>query len=453
MKLYNTMSGQKEEFVPARDPVRMYVCGVTPYAEAHMGHAMSYISFDVLRRYLEHRDYRVFHVQNFTDIDDKIIARAHLLGVSPSTLAETYIQQYEQQMATLNILRASAYPRATLEIEKMQEIISGLIAQGYAYGADGDVYFRIAAKADYGKLSGRSTDSLMAGARVDPDPRKENPLDFALWKGAKEGEPAWPSPWGPGRPGWHIECSAMALKYLGEEIDIHGGGQDLVFPHHENETAQSEAYTGHPFARYWLHNGLMQMGEEKMSKSLGNLIPVGEALERYGADALRIFVLSSHYRSPLTYSEEGLEGAQRAAERLRLAAELRGPVEGPDVLDPEAFRSRFLAAVDDDLGTPQALAALFDLAREINRARDEGRPIEAVQRALREMASLLGLTLAPPALPAEIAPFVDLLVQVREDLRTARQYDLADAIRAHLQEMDIALEDTPEGPRWRRHLG
>jgi len=450
LKLYNTLSGRKEEFRPLGNPVRMYVCGITPYAEAHVGHAMSYVVFDVLRRYLEYRGYRVLHVQNFTDIDDKIIARAHLLGVSTTALTETYIRQFEAEMEALNVLRAHAYPRATLEIPKMQELIEGLLAKGYAYKADGDVYFRVGAKADYGKLSKRSIDSLLAGARSEPGQAKENPLDFALWKGAKEGEPSWPSPWGPGRPGWHIECSAMALKYLGEEIDIHGGGQDLIFPHHENEIAQSEAFTGRPFARYWVHNGLMQVGEEKMSKSLGNLISLGEALRRWGADALRLFILSSHYRSPLTYSEEGLEGARRGAERLRLAAHLEGPTEGPDPLDPQPFRRRFLEAMDDDLATPQALAALFDLAHAINRARDEGRPIGEAQRALRELCGLLGLTLTPPTPPSDIIPFIELLVEVRGQLRAARQYDLADRIRARLAELGIALEDTPQGTRWRR---
>ncbi|HJX12599.1 MAG TPA: cysteine--tRNA ligase, partial [Dehalococcoidales bacterium] len=372
MKVYNTLSGKKEEFRPQGDEVKMYVCGVTPYDDAHLGHAMSYIIFDVIRRYLRFRGYKVRYVQNVTDIDDKIIARANQRGIPVKELAEKYAASYFEDMAGLNVEPADVYPRATGEIPKMLEVIQGLMSRGYAYESGGTVYFRVRNVADYGKLSHRSLDSMKAGARIEPGEAKEDPMDFVLWKAAKPGEPSWESPWGPGRPGWHIECSAMSLKYLGESIDIHGGGQDLIFPHHENETAQSESFTGvRPFARYWLHNGLLQLDAEKMSKSLGNLVTIKDALQKYGADALHVFVLSSHYRSPLTYSEEVMEAAARGAERLRQAAggEKEGRQKGGSADD---FCRRFTEAMDDDFNTAQAMAALFDLAREINRAEEAG---------------------------------------------------------------------------------
>ncbi len=451
MKLYNTMSRRLEEFAPSGAEVKIYVCGITPYDHAHLGHAMSYIIFDVLRRYLEFRGYRVKHVQNYTDIDDRIIARANSLGHSFDQVAATYIDEFDQEMRDLNITPAHIFPRATQEIPTIVEMTERLIEKGHAYRANGDVYFRVRSKSDYGKLSGRDVDSLRAGARVEPGERKEDPADFALWKGAKPGEPAWESPWGPGRPGWHIECSAMSYRYLGATLDIHGGGQDLIFPHHENEIAQSEAYSGQqPFVRYWLHNGWLTFGEEKMSKSLGNIITIREGLASYGADGIRSFVLTSHYRAPLTYSEEALESGKRAAERLRLAATLPGG-EGPAAdFEVEGFRERFVSAMDDDLNTPAGLAALFDLAREINRARDEGRGVEEAQAALRELAGVLGLTLREPEAATGAAPFMDLLVELRNDLRAAKQFELADTVRSRLAELGITLEDGPEGTRWRR---
>ena len=320
MKLWNTLTGQKEEFLPQGDPVKMYVCGVTPYDEAHVGHAMSYIIFDAFRRYLEYRGFRVRHVQNFTDIDDKLIARAQRLDVPVSELAEGYIASYFVDMDALNVQRADIYPRVTEEVPAIINLIERLVEKDFAYASEGDVYFRVERAEGYGKLSHRSLDSMIAGARVEVGEGKQNSMDFVLWKGAKPGEPQWESPWGPGRPGWHIECSAMATKYLGETIDIHGGGQDLIFPHHENEIAQSEAATGVvPFVKFWLHNGLLRLGEEKMSKSLGNLVTVKEVLAAHTADALRLFVLTSHYRSPLTYSDEALDAAERGTERLREA--------------------------------------------------------------------------------------------------------------------------------------
>jgi cysteinyl-tRNA synthetase len=353
-------------------------------------------------------------------------------------------------MAGLNILPAHVYPRATEEIPTMLEIISRLVEKGFAYPADGDVYFRVAAKKDYGKLAHRNVDSMMAGARIEPGEHKEHPADFALWKGAKPGEPSWESPWGPGRPGWHIECTAMSTKYLGETLDIHGGGIDLIFPHHENEIAQSEAYTGtEPFVRYWLHNGWLYLGEEKMSKSLGNIIPIADALPKYGSDGCRLFVLGSHYRSPLTYSEDGLEAAKRASERLRLAIAPAPPGEGTPV-DPQPFHERFIESMEDDLNAPKAVGVLFDLAREINRGRDEGRPVERAQAALRELAGVLGLTLSEQETGVTAQPFIDLLVKVRDELRAAKHYELSDSIRVRLAELGIALEDGSEGTRWRR---
>jgi len=518
LRLHNTLSGRVEEFTPRDNRVLMYVCGITPYAESHLGHAMSYIVFDVLRRYLEFKGYDVRHVQNYTDVDDKLIARAEQDGVPMATIAERHIAAFERDAAELNILPAHLHPRASQEVPAIVEMIQGLVDKGYAYagppkggGEASDVYYRVERKADYGKLSGRSLESMVAGARIEPLEGKENPMDFTLWKAAKPGEPSWPSPWGPGRPGWHIECSAMSLRHLGPQIDIHGGGLDLLFPHHENEIAQTEAYTDQvPFSRFWVHNGLLQLGAEKMSKSLGNLITMREGLDRYGADALRVFVLSSGYRSPLTYSEEALAAARSAAERLRNAVEAKDTGAG-EAVDAAPYRERFVAAMEDDLNTAQALAALFDLAREVNRSRDGGRPVAGGQATLRELAGVLGLrletrgvTVVPgtaqlkiatfppivrvtPALSAELIAglrhlvselagaaittqpdvaerlrSLDIgddsvtahnaitdLVALRRELRQAKQYALADRIRAALAELGIVLEDTPSGTIWK----
>ena len=454
MKLYNTLSRRVEEFSPSGDEVKMYVCGPNVYAPCHIGHAMSYIVFDVLRRYLEYSGYKVKHVQNFTDIEDNIINRARAEGTSVDELAERNIEQFFEDMAPLNVLKAHLYPRATHEVPAIIEMVQRLIDNGHAYQAGGDVYFRVNSRSDYGKLSARDLDSMLAGARIQPDENKEHPGDFVLWKASKPGEPAWDSPWGKGRPGWHIECSAMSLKYLGHPLDIHGGGQDLIFPHHENEIAQSESYTDDhkPFVRFWLHNGLMRLAEseEKMTRHLGNLVPIHEVVHRYGGDGLRIFVLNSHYRSPITFSEESLEAAKRAAERLRLAISTHSGNADP-AADPAPLKQRFLDAMDDDLNTAGALGALFDLAREINRARDDGRKTEAAQAALRELAGVLGLTLAGPQAAGDAAaePFIELLMELRDDLRDAKQYELSDKLRARLAEMGVILEDSAQGTRWR----
>ncbi|MQY82017.1 MAG: cysteine--tRNA ligase [Dehalococcoidia bacterium] len=477
MKVYNTLARKKEEFLPQGDEVKMYVCGVTPYDDAHLGHAMSYIIFDVIRRYLRYRGYRVKYVQNVTDIDDKIIDRANKRHTSIKELAEIFINSFKEDMNSLNIEPPDENPRATEVIPDIIEIVRGLIDRGYGYEARGSVYFRVRSVPDYGKLSHRSLDSMRAGSRIESGEEKEDPLDFVLWKASKPGEPSWDSPWGPGRPGWHIECSAMSLKYLGNTLDIHGGGQDLVFPHHENEIAQSESFTGvKPFVRHWLHNGMVQLGGEKMSKSLGNLITIKEAVDKYSADAIRIFVLSSHYRSPLTYSEEILEAAARGAERLRQT--VNNPVSGNKTgkrIDTEPYRKRFSEAMDDDFNTAQAVAALFDLTRDINRYENEGFEAGEARETLKELGGVLGLTFqereeAPPdagalaqnsaivyqtlGLPTPVATdagdTIKKLIDLRQKLRKDKKWAEADMVRDKLADSGIALEDTPQGTVWKR---
>jgi len=472
IRIYNTLSAQKEDFLPHGDTVKMYVCGVTPYASCHLGHAMSYIIFDTIRRYLEFRGYTVEYIQNFTDIDDKIITQANEQGIPAKELAEGFINQYFTDMDVLNVKRASVYPRATEEIPKIIEMVEGLIQKGHAYEVNGDVYFRVASDPDYGKLSGRNLEDMLAGARIEVDDAKEHPLDFTLWKASKPGEPHWPSPWGEGRPGWHIECSAMSLKYLGETLDIHGGGQDLIFPHHENEIAQSECYTGvKPFVRYWIHNGLMQLGEDKMSKSTGMLISLSQALEKYSANAIRLWVLSSHYRSPISYSDESLASMERGVERLVRAVHTDIVESAIPGLDAQSYREQFIEAMDDDFGTPQAVAVLFDLAREINRGYDENMHIGEAKKVLWELADVLGLNLyaelktpdissqALKALidkyildieeTADVAPVIALLLERRAQLRRDKDWQQADVIRSDLKELGITIEDKPDGTVWR----
>ena len=454
LRLYSTLSGQVDDFAPADGrTVKLYVCGPNLYAPCHVGHAMSYVIFDVLRRYLEFRGLEVRHVQNFTDIEDNILRRAQEDGVTIDELAEEHIRRFYDDMRALNVLTAHEYPRATHEIPKIIEIVEALIENGTAYEVNGDVYYRIHKKPDYGKLSGQDMDAMQAGARIEPDEDKEHPGDFALWKAAPPGEPSWESPWGPGRPGWHIECSAMSVRYLGEQIDIHGGGQDLIFPHHENEIAQTEAFTGtEPFVRFWVHHGLLRLpdSEEKMTRHLGNLIPIDDVLSEYGADALRLFILTSHYRKPLAYTKDSLSSAKRASERLRLAARAAAAGDDGAPIDPAPFRQQFIEAMDDDLNTAKALAALFDLAHEINRARDEGRTFADAQATLLELGDVLGLTMTEPEAAMGAAPFVDLLVSVRNELRDAKQFEQADRVRDGLAELGIAIEDTAQGTEWRR---
>jgi len=479
MKVFNTLSGKKEDFKPQGDEVKMYVCGVTPYADAHLGHAMSYIIFDVIRRYLRYRGHKVKYVQNVTDIDDKIIDRANKRGIPQRELAEMFTRRYFEDMKALNIEKPDVTPYATDEIPKIIEIVQGLIDKGYGYESEGSVYFRVRNVPDYGKLSHRSLESMMSAEGALGSEEKESPMDFVLWKASKPGEPAWDSPWGPGRPGWHIECSAMSLKYLGNTLDIHGGGQDLVFPHHENEIAQSESFTGvKPFVRHWLHNGMVQLGEEKMSKSLGNLITIKQALENYSADAIRVFVLSSHYRSPLTYSEEILEAAEKGAERLRQTVNSpAGNGKTGKKIDSEQYRKRFVEAMDDDFNTAQAVATLFDLARDINRYESENLEAGEARKTLKELGEVLGLTFAEPERASlDAAKFIELansvyqdlnrtdvpddslsaestvdnLLLIRQELRKEKKWQQADMVRAKLDEAGITFEDTPQGTMWRR---
>lgn len=451
MKLYDTLSGQVKEFTSRDNEVKLYVCGITPYASAHVGHAMSYIIFDVLRRYLEHLGYQVKHVQNFTDIDDKIIERARQDGISTQELADRYIDEYFREMDSLNVQRAHVYANATNEVTHMVDMIKVLIEKEYAYVAGNDVYFRVTKNPNYGKLSHRSLDHMISGARVKVSKDKEHPMDFALWKGAKKGEPNWKSPWSKGRPGWHIECSAISLKYLGDDIDIHGGGQDLIFPHHENELAQSEIHTGQsPFARFWLHNGLLQMSEEKMSKSVGNVVTVKEASNKYSPDALRLFVLGSHYRRPLMYSDDALVAASRASNRLTNALQPNS-AKRSDELDPTAYSQQFFQFMDNDLNTPQAVSSMFNLAREINRVKDSGGSVSKSQNSLRQMGELLGLTFKDPELSVrtDIAPFIDLLIETRKNLRSQENYHDADKIRQGLNDLGVFLEDDANNTTWK----
>jgi cysteinyl-tRNA synthetase len=452
MKILNTLSNQKEEFKPGGDAVTMYVCGVTPYDESHLGHAMFAIVFDTLRRYLVYQGYKVKYVRNITDIEDKIIDRANRLGIPTRELAEKFANKFFADMEALNVAKPDITPYATEEIPKMLEIIEGLVQKGHAYPAGGSVYFRVRSMADYGKLSHRTLDSMMAGARIEPGEEKEHPMDFALWKAAKPGEPSWDSPWGKGRPGWHIECSAMSVKYLGEQIDIHGGGQDLIFPHHENEIAQSECFTGKkPFVRYWMHNGMMQFGAEKMSKSLGNMVTIRQVLAKHSGDAVRLFILGSHYRSPLTYSEETLGAAESGAARLRQVAVIVPEGKGDADIDLAAYKARFNQAMDDDFNTPQAASAVFDLARDINGERDAGHDITAAKAVFTELSEVLGLTLkSAESQPTDAAPFIELLIATRKDLRQAKQFQLADEIRKKLTDLGVTLEDTPQGTTWKK---
>jgi len=452
MKISNTLSGKKEDFIPSGETVSMYVCGITPQSEAHIGHAMSYINFDVIRRYLIYRGYKIKCVQNFTDIDDKIIIKAAAQGISITELAEKNMDSFMRDMTALNISPMDQYPRATQEIAQIIVMVQGLIDKGYAYIANKSVYFRVTMLSDYGKLSNRSLDQMLAGARIEPGDEKENPMDFVLWKAAKPAEASWDSPWGKGRPGWHIECSAMVLKYLGDSIDIHGGGADLLFPHHENEIAQSESYTGKkPYVKYWMHNGLLRLGDEKMSKSTGNIISIKQLLENYTSDALRVFILSSHYRSPLTYTQEALEAASSGAKRMEQALNASSTGALPAEINLDQYKNQFIQSMDDDFNTPQALAVLFDLIRELNRKRDEGYNISAGQELLRELSGVLGLKLiATEASLGDAEPFIRLLLDLRNELRQAKQYAMADKVRNQLEALGITIEDTSSGTTWKK---
>ena len=465
MKLYNTMTMQKEEFVPlVEGKVTMYACGPTVYDYIHIGNARPIIVFDALRRYFEYRGYEVTFVQNFTDIDDKIIRRANELGISSRELAERFIKEYFVDAKGLGVREVSIHPRATENIGQIIEMIETLISKGLAYESNGDVYYRTEKFPGYGKLSHQSLDDLLAGARVDVNEIKENPMDFALWKKAKPGEPSWPSPWGEGRPGWHIECSAMSSRYLGKTIDIHCGGQDLTFPHHENEIAQSEGASGQTFVRYWLHNGYINVDNRKMSKSLGNFFTVRDAAAAYGYENIRMFMLMSHYRSPLNYSGEALTHAKNALERLKQARKnllfvkengREGEIDEAG-LDKklEVYRSRYIEAMDDDFNTADAISVIFELVREANTLVSSGtmarREAERYLSLFDELTGVLGLLYAEKDADTELAEEVEALIAARQAARKAKNWAEADRIRDKLKEMGIILEDTPQGVRWRR---
>lgn len=462
LRLYNTLTRKKEDFQTLEpNTVKMYVCGVTVYNDAHVGHAMSALVFDILRRYLEYRGYQVKHVMNYTDVDDKIINRAAQLGVDPLELSKRYIDEYNDDLQSLNVLPATSNPQVSKTMPLIIEFIQGLIEKGYAYAADnGDVYFRVTKDEDYGKLSGRKLEDMQAGARIEVGEAKEHPMDFALWKAAKPGEIFWESPWGKGRPGWHIECSAMNLAELGEQIDIHGGGNDLIFPHHENEIAQTESYTGKPFARYWVHNGMLQLGGEKMSKSLGNIISIKEFLSKRDADVMRMLVLSGNYRAPLIFNEETQDAAEKSLERIKSAlrpasasAQGLAPEAAAALADQtEATRQSFIDAMDDDLNTPLALASIYELVKAINTARDNGATndqLESAQGMLRELTGVLGLRLQEKQGSGDADRFIDLLVEVRNEVRKQKLWALSDLIRDRLKESGVVIEDSKEGTKWR----
>jgi cysteinyl-tRNA synthetase len=463
VKIFNTLSNEKEEFLPLLPgQVRMYVCGVTVYDSAHLGHCRFLITFDVIYRYLLSLGFEVEYVRNFTDVDDKIIKRAQDEQVSCDAITSRYIEEFNRDSSALGLLAPKIEPRATEHIAEIIKIIQQLERSGHAYEIDGDVYYSVATFAEYGKLSRKNIDELEAGARVEVDPRKHSPLDFALWKSSKPGEPSWESPWGNGRPGWHIECSAMSTKYLGQPFDIHGGGRDLIFPHHENEIAQSEAAAGRPLARYWLHNGFLNINQEKMSKSLGNFFTIREILADFDAVALRHYFLSSQYRSPMDFSVDGLNEAARGSDRIY---ETIDRIDRLQLSNFEAERDRgliesFRREMDDDFNTPRALALIFDEVRALNRLLDEKKTKGIEQRcaALRVMCDTLGL-LQPGYFERKKVRFlakspikqdeIDGLIRRRDQARQNKNWPEADRLRDELSQRGILLEDAPEGTVWK----
>lgn len=483
--IYNTLTNNKETFMPKeKGKVKIYVCGPTTYNYIHLGNARPLVFFDTVRRYFSYRGYDVTYVQNFTDIDDKIINRAREENLEPLQLAEKYIQEFFKDVTSLNVQKADFHPRVSDHLPEIVEMISQLIENGSAYEVESDVYFSVRKFQEYGKLSGRSLDELQAGARVEVDVRKDDPLDFVLWKQAKEGELAWESPWGRGRPGWHIECSAMSLKYLGPNFDIHGGGADLIFPHHENEIAQSEAAMGEPFARYWMHNGFITVNKEKMSKSLGNFFLVREILEKFPADVARYFLLETHYRSPLDFDDQKLVESQKALDRIKNAwallqeriaflhsigandVETEVVTEGAFYQKVEKCRQDFMKAMDDDFNTALALAVIFELCREGNSFANRTdlpqisggvKQLEHGFQVLEELViGVLGINLAEQEVAegerksALLDGLVDLLIELRQEARGKKDWSTADSIRDRLKGLGILLEDTPHGVRWKR---
>ena len=471
MRVYNTLSGRKEELATLEpQKVKIYACGPTTYNYIHLGNARPLVVFDTLRRYLAYRGYEVTYVQNFTDVDDKIINRSREEGEEALKLAERYINEYFKDADALNILRADVHPRASQHIEEIINTTQKLIDKGFAYEVEGDVFYRVKAFKDYGKLSGRSVEDMLSGARVEVDERKEEAVDFALWKAAKPGEPFWDSPWGKGRPGWHIECSVMSTKYLGDTIDIHGGGSDLIFPHHENEIAQAEALTGKPFVRYWMHNGFITINSEKMSKSLGNFFLLREVLDKFPADVVRLYLIATHYRSPLDFDDGKLEEARKALGRLKttllLADEFKqdglsddtGLKEGELLEKVNNLQQEFIAAMDDDFNTARAIGYLFEISHLINRylataSRDNARDQAVVATAVaifKELGEVLGIFIDQESdQGAELEEVLQILAGLRQAARQEKDYLLADDIRDFLGSLDISIEDTPAGTRFR----
>ncbi|WP_096156006.1 MULTISPECIES: cysteine--tRNA ligase [Bacillus] len=463
IQLYNTLTRKKEPFIPLEEgKVKMYVCGPTVYNYIHIGNARPAIAFDTVRRYLEYRGYDVKYISNFTDVDDKLIKAANELGEDVPTIAERFIEAYFEDTAALGCKKADAHPRVTESMDIIIEFIEALIDKDFAYESGGDVYYRTRKFEGYGKLSHQSIDELQLGARIEVGEKKQDSLDFVLWKAAKEGEIFWDSPWGKGRPGWHIECSAMAKKYLGDSIDIHAGGQDLAFPHHENEIAQSEAVTGKQFAKYWMHNGYINIDNEKMSKSLGNFVLVHDIIKQHDPQLIRFFMLSVHYRHPINYNEELLQNTKNGLERLstsyfnlkhRLESSTNLAHNTEDWLEKVAsFKQQFIEAMDDDFNTANAISTLFDLAKQANLYLNENVTSESVIYAFiqsfDDFFNVLGITMQKEQelLDEEI----ELLIQQRIDARKNRDFALADKIRDELKERNIILEDTPQGTRWKR---
>jgi len=462
IKLYNTLTRKKEKFQTLEpNAVKLYVCGVTVYNDAHVGHAMSALVFDIIRRYLEYRGYNVKHVMNYTDVDDKIINRAKQLNEDPLKLSQRYIEDYANDLKSLNVLPATSNPQVSKTMPLIIEFIQGLIQKEAAYAApNGDVYFSVTSDDDYGKLSGRKIEDMQAGARIEVEEAKTHPMDFALWKAAKPGEISWDSPWGKGRPGWHIECSAMNLAELGEQIDIHGGGNDLIFPHHENEIAQTESYTGKQFARYWIHNGMLQLGGEKMSKSLGNIVSIKDFLSKRDADVMRMLVLVGSYRAPLIFNAETQDAAEKSIERLKSAFRSASPsssglsAEAASALAAQADSTKqsFTDAMDDDFNTPLAIASLHELVKAINTARDNGandEQLKSAQAMLRELTGVLGLQLKEKTGSTDVEAQVNALIAERNEARKQKQWALSDQLRDKLKELGVTIEDSKDGTKWR----
>lgn len=464
IRVYNTLANKKEEFVPiVAGEVKMYVCGPTVYNFFHIGNGRTFIVFDTIRRYFEYRGYKVKFVQNFTDIDDKMIKKANEEGTTVKELGDRYINEYYKDADALNIERATVNPRATEYIEEIIDFVKGLIDKGYAYEVDGDVYFSTKKFEGYGKLSGQNLDDLQVGARINLDERKNDPMDFAIWKAQKPEEPAWKSPWGMGRPGWHIECSCMVKKILGETIDIHAGGSDLVFPHHENEVAQSEALNGEPFARYWLHSAFVNVNNQKMSKSLNNFFTAREILEKYDADVIRFLMLSAHYRQQLNFSEELLESAKASVERLYNAIgnleHLLGEVQREEMnCEEEVYlkgllkhRDKYIEKMDDDFNTADAITAIFDLIKDINtniNIESSKSVIKAALELIRELGAPLGML--QKSTRESIEEEIERLIEQRQEARKTKNWALSDKIRDDLKARGIVLEDTPQGVRWKK---